>query len=125
MCCKNHIPMNQKWHPQQRKKKQSAETKTTPSKTDTNLNKKSSTIQLGKHADDFENVHGFFHRPNGLHAPPLFFPGLLKKYEKQTLPSFLPLFLLLLPLLSMTPCFSLNINMCVVGFEWTGEFGFV
>lgn len=91
---------HQKWQPQQRKKKQSVETKTIPSKTETILNKKSSTTQLGKLKDTV-----FFHRSpelllNLLHEQP-FFPKLLNKNNK-TLSLLLLLLLFSMPLLSLS-----------------------
>lgn len=94
---------NQKWHPQQRKKMQRVDTKTTPSKTETILNNTSFTNHLGNleyeldddeddDDDDLENDHLFFHRPNLRNEPPLFFPTLLRRCMKPTLPSLPALF---------------------------------
>lgn len=80
----------------------------TASKPDTILNKKLSTIRLRKPEDDddddddLENNDRFFHHPNRRHEPPvLFFPFLLRKYEKQKLLSFLPLLPLLVSIMSV------------------------
>ncbi|KAI3456043.1 hypothetical protein Pfo_012706, partial [Paulownia fortunei] len=121
---------NQKWHPQQRKKKQSVETKTMASKTETILKRKPSTNQMCK-------LNRFFHRnPAELfnfhrHAPlPLpFMFSLLKKNEKLELELELEGFFSMIHFFSIVCVNSYGILcVCVYGGVWGWlykEFGFL